>query len=167
MPTKSAKKTTSIGRHSTTKKRTSSSKTPSKNIKHFVSGQYVAATGRRKRAIARVKIWDKKGSIIINDIPADKYFPLFTHQVRYQEPLRVTNTLGKVTIRVTVKGSGPTGQVGAVIHGIARCLIKLDQADHKSILKKYGYLTRDSRKKERRKVGTGGKARRQKQSPKR
>jgi|SRR3989344_1981511 len=142
--------------------------------------EYIVAVGRRREAVARVRLYPdlkedllwgetpvKKGEIFVNKKPIEQYFSLPSEQVVYKEPLRVTNTLNKYIMTIVVNGGGRSGQLGAVIHGISRVLIKIDSEKFRPILKKKGFLTRDSRTRERRKVGTGGKARREKQSPKR
>ncbi len=128
---------------------------------------YIPAVGRRKKAIARVRLFRKKGDTLINDQPINQYFPGSVKQLLINAPLKACNVLDKYHITVKVVGSGKRSQLDAVVHGVARCLVKADEEKFKPILKKKGYLTRDPRKKERRKAGTGGKARRQKQSPKR
>jgi small subunit ribosomal protein S9 len=129
---------------------------------------YIYSVGRRRCAIARVRLYThKKGGIIVNDKPIDKYFFGEIAKKFYFEPLRICNVIDKHLITIKVVGSGKSGQLGAVIHGISRALEKLDREKFRPILKKRGFLTRDPRKKERRKVGTGGKARRKKQSPRR
>jgi len=129
---------------------------------------YIHAVGRRKRARARVRLYPhKKGEIVVNGRPINEYFPGQIAEKFYLEPLRICNVLGKYQLTVKVEGSGKKSQLKAVIHGISRCLNKLDKDKFRPILKKRGFLTRDPRKKERRKVGTGGKARRKRQSPKR
>ena len=111
------------------------------------------ATGRRKKAIARVRlIADGKGNVIINKTEIDDYFPLETLKLILRQPLALTNTAQKFDIIVNVKGGGLTGQAGAICHGIARALVKSDET-LKSELKKAGLLTRDSRTKERKKYG--------------
>ena len=153
MPVKS-KKTTKVTKDTKNKKTKKSS--------------YIYAVGRRKTASARVRLYpDKKGDITINEKPIKEYFPGEAFEKVYLVPLRTANVIGKYLITVKVKGSGKIGQLGAVIHGISRALVKLDKEKLRSLLKKRGFLTRDSRKKERRKVGMGGKARRKRQSPRR
>ena len=127
---------------------------------------YIPAVGRRKTATARVRLFQKKGSIVVNELPIGKYFPGEVNKALYQEPFRVTNTEGKYSSTIKVKGSGKNGQLGAVIHGLARALV-LANKDFRPILKKKGFLMRDSRKKERRKAGLAHKARAKKISPKR
>ena len=128
--------------------------------------KYIPAIGRRKTATARIRLFQKKGSIIVNDLPIKKYFPGEANKVLYLEPFQLTNTIDKYHATVKVKGSGKEAQLGAVIHGISRALIKANK-DLRPILKKKGFLTRDPRAKERRKAGLAGKARAKKISPKR
>ncbi len=135
--------------------------------------QYVYALGRRKEARARVRLYRSKkvpGSeydFLVNGVRVAEYFPGESNRAKYLQPLVLTENLGKVSVSVKVEGSGKSGQLGAVIHGLARALDKSDREAYHQLLKKAGLLTRDPREKERRKVGTGGKARRRKQSPKR
>lgn len=142
--------------------------------------KYYEAVGRRKSAVARVRlhIVDKNkehavmglklnpGDIVINGISVDSYFPGIVAGEKYKLPFKLTETLDRFAVSALIKGSGKAGQLGAFIHGISRALQEADKG-LRPILKKRGLLTRDARVKERRKVGTGGKARRKKQSPKR
>jgi len=129
---------------------------------------YIAVVGRRKTASARVRLYPKKkGEIIVNKKPIEEYFPGKVAEEKYLEPLRVCNVIGKYLITIKIVGSGKSGQLGAAIHGISRALEKLNTKKFRPILKSRGFLTRDSRAKERRKPGTGGKARRKRQSPRR
>ncbi|OGD54556.1 30S ribosomal protein S9, partial [Candidatus Beckwithbacteria bacterium RBG_13_35_6] len=129
---------------------------------------YLFAVGRRKEAIARVRLYPKqKGEIEVNGMPIEQYFPGETAKRYYLEPLRTCNVIGKYLITVKISGSGKISQLGAVIHGISRVLVKLEGEKFRPILKKRGFLKRDSRTRERRKVGMGGKSRRKRQSPKR
>ncbi|MBP2651524.1 MAG: rpsI [Firmicutes bacterium] len=109
-------------------------------------------TGRRKTSVARVRLVPGEGNIIVNDRPLDKYFGLKTLELIVKQPLNVTDTLGKYDVLAKVEGGGPTGQAGAVRHGIARALLRVD-AEFRPGLKKAGLLTRDPREKERRKYG--------------
>ncbi len=109
-------------------------------------------TGRRKKAVARVYLTPGTGKITINKRDIDDYFGLETLKVIVRQPLVATETVDKFDALVTVKGGGFTGQAGAVRHGIARALLKVDP-DYRPILKKAGYLTRDPRMKERKKYG--------------
>ena len=109
-------------------------------------------TGRRKTSVARVRLVPGEGNIIVNDRPLDKYFGLKTLELIVKQPLDVTETIGKYDVLAKVEGGGPTGQAGAVRHGIARALLRVD-AEYRPGLKKAGLLTRDPREKERRKYG--------------
>lgn len=110
------------------------------------------ATGRRKSSVARVRLVPGEGSIVINDRELDKYFGLKTLELIVNQPLEVTETKGKYDVLVNVTGGGFSGQAGAIRHGIARALLKVD-AEFRPVLKKAGLLTRDPREKERRKYG--------------
>ena len=109
-------------------------------------------TGRRKKAIARVRLVPGSGTININKRSIEDYFGLDTLKLIVNQPLNLTNTAGKYDVFVNVKGGGLTGQAGAIRHGIARALVVAD-ANLKTELKKAGYLTRDPRMKERKKYG--------------
>ncbi len=128
---------------------------------------YYLGIGRRKEAVARVKLTLDKGPMLVNGMPIEKYFSGEIAKKLYLEPFRTTNTLNHFGVNIKVYGSGNKGQLGAVVHGISRALLVVDTPKYRSILKDKGFLTRDPRTRERRKVGTGGKARRAKQSPKR
>ena len=110
------------------------------------------AVGRRKKAIARVRLIPGEGNIVINKRPIDEYFGLETLKLIVNQPLVLTESTGKLDIFVNVRGGGSTGQAGAIRHGIARALVELDEAN-KPALKKAGFLTRDPRMKERKKYG--------------
>ena len=121
-----------------------------KKIKKKV--QYLG-TGRRKKAIARVRlIPDGSGSIVINKRSLDEYFGLDTLKYIVNQPLELTGTAGQFDVIVNVKGGGFTGQAGAIRHGISRALVIADES-YKSALKSAGFLTRDPRAKERKKYG--------------
>ena len=109
-------------------------------------------TGRRKQSVARVRLYDGKGSITINDKNIDEYFGLDTLKLIVRQPLALTNTSEKYDIVVNVYGGGLTGQAGAICHGISRALCEADE-NLRAELKKAGFLTRDSRVKERKKYG--------------
>ena len=109
-------------------------------------------TGRRKKAIARVRLTDGTGNITVNGKPLDEYFTLDTLRFIVKQPLTTTNTLGKFDVICKVTGGGYTGQAGAVRHGISRALPEAN-GEHRTILKANGFLTRDSRMKERKKYG--------------
>jgi len=112
-------------------------------------------TGRRKTAVARVRLSPGTGKITVNGRAFDNYFPTETLRGQVVQPLAVTGTADKFDAHVNVRGGGPTGQVGAVRHGIARALLTLD-ANLRPILKAEGFLTRDPRMKERKKYGQPG-----------
>ncbi len=109
-------------------------------------------TGRRKSSVARVYLVPGTGKIIINKRSIDDYFGLETLKLIVRQPLELTETANKFDVTVTVRGGGFTGQAGAIRHGLSRALNKAD-ADYRPALKKEGYLTRDSRMKERKKYG--------------
>ena len=112
-------------------------------------------TGRRKTSAAQVRLLAGTGKIVINGRPLEVYFPLETLRITALAPLTVTSNTDKFDVVVTVKGGGPSGQAGAVRHGIARALLKVDAA-LRPALKAEGLLTRDSRMKERKKYGQPG-----------
>ncbi len=109
-------------------------------------------TGRRKSSVARVYLVPGTGKITINKRDIDDYLGLETLKIVVRQPLEATKTIGKYDVLVNVKGGGFTGQAGAIRHGIARALLEVD-ADYRPVLKSAGYLTRDSRMKERKKYG--------------
>ncbi len=127
---------------------------------------YTYAVGRRKEASARVRLYKGNKESLVNGEVIGKYFPGDAMRSKWQLPFSLTQTEGKYYVTVRVLGGGKNGQLEATVHGIARAFAKLNEK-FKSSLKPAGLLTRDARKKERRMVGTGGKARRKKQSPKR
>lgn len=112
-------------------------------------------TGRRKKAVARVRLVPGEGKVIVNGHGIDDYFGLETLKVIVRQPLELTGTLGKFDVIAKVEGGGFSGQAGAVRHGIARALLKAD-AELRPLLKKAGFLTRDPRMKERKKYGLKG-----------
>ncbi|MDD2496496.1 MAG: 30S ribosomal protein S9 [Tissierellia bacterium] len=122
-------------------------------------------TGRRKSAIARVRLVPGTGKINVNKRDLDDYLKYETLRVLVREPLLITDTLGQYDVLVSVKGGGYTGQAGAIRHGISRALLQVD-GELRPILKKAGFLTRDPRMKERKKYGLK-KARRASQFSKR
>lgn len=151
-----------------------------KSSKRTTKKDYVYAVARQKEAVARVRLYPtvkeghkwgehevKKDQILVNEMPIEHYFPGPLAKAYYIEPLNVTNTLNRYAVTIKVIGGGKNGQLDAVTKGIAKALATVDPAKFRQILKKKGFLTRDARVRERRKVGRGGKARREKQSPKR
>lgn len=129
--------------------------------------QFTYAIGRRRVATARVRLFKGKQEILVNGKLATEYWPSKAQQSLFQKPFVLTNTLGQYTATAIIVGSGSMGQIGAFVHGVSRALNKLDKDKYRQVLKENGFLTRDSRMKETRKVGRGGKARSKKQSPKR
>lgn len=142
---------------------------PSKNQERKINkkSDYIFAVGRRKTAVARVRLFRGKGETLVNNMEIEQYFPGSVAKVLWQKPFIVTNTVGKYYATVKVEGGGKNAQLEAMIHGLARALNKENYELYHSALKNAGLLTRDSRAKERRKPGQMGKARKKKQSPKR
>ncbi len=171
MALKLAKKKTSIQKVNK-KPLTSSPKLAShkddKNALPELTGTFIEAVGRRKTATARVRIYPAtKGEFRVNGKVVGQYFSgIRNAQPLYHKPLEITGTTGQFAVSAIVNGSGIASQLGAVVHGLSRCLVELN-VEYRSLLKKAGLLTRDDRMKETRKIGTGGKARRKRQSPKR
>jgi len=116
---------------------------------------YLWGTGRRKEAVAQVRLTSGDGKILINASPLDQYFPRDLLQIIVKQPLELTQTLNKVDLMIRVKGGGKSGQAGAIRHGISRALIIFNESFRPS-LRKAGYLTRDPRMKERKKYGQPG-----------
>lgn len=145
-------------------------KSDKKSIKHnfkIPNGKYIEAVGRRKVAIARVRIYEGSGDFVVNGKLISDYFAnVKNSQAFYMKPFELTGTKGKFAMTAKVLGSGTSAQLDAVIHGIARALVEYNP-EFRTFLKPAGYLTRDDRMKETRKIGMGGKARRKRQSPKR
>ena len=112
-------------------------------------------TGRRKTSVARVWLRPGAGAIRVNRRPFEDYFPRETLRMIICQPLQLTNTLGQFDASINVGGGGPTGQAGAVRHGIARALLEFD-LQLRQALKRAGLLTRDPRMKERKKYGQPG-----------
>ena len=117
--------------------------------------QEFLGTGRRKTAVARVRMAAGSGKITVNNRPFENYFPTENLRTQALQPLTVTETAAKFDVRVNVSGGGPSGQAGAVRHGISRALLKFDAALRPS-LKAEGFLTRDPRMRERKKYGQPG-----------
>lgn len=149
-------------------------------VKKKAEKKYYEAVGRRKTAVARVRLYIaegkteqavgdlkvKKGDMLVDGVEFAVHFPASHQKVAYEKPFLLTGTLGRFAVVVKTAGGGTESQLEAVSLGIARALLKVDES-YRLALKKEGLLTRDSRERERRKVGTGGRARRKKQSPKR
>ena len=130
-----------------------------------MENNFTYATGRRKTSTARVYLTKGKGNILVNDLPLEEYFGREVAKILVKQPLVLLNMLENFDIKVKVSGGGSFGQAGAIRHGIARALEKYD-VDNRPYLKSAGYLTRDSRKSERKKIGLV-KARKSKQFSKR
>ncbi len=143
--------------------------------------QYYEAVGRRKQSVALVRLYlptkekvvevketkIKAGEIFVNKKRIETSFSAPYEREYYLSPLKLTNNLERFAISILVSGGGKKGQLEAITLGIARALKLVDETTYKPLLKSEQLLTRDPRKRERRKVGTGGKSRRAKQSPKR
>jgi small subunit ribosomal protein S9 len=112
----------------------------------------IQTTGRRKRAVARVRVRPGSGKITINSRDVEEYFPSETHRMILTEPLRITSTAEVYDVDASIDGGGVSGQAGALRHGIARALADLD-SDLRPELKRAGFLTRDAREKESKKYG--------------
>ena len=110
-------------------------------------------TGRRKSSVARVRLVPGNGNVTINGRDIDDYFGLDTLKVIVRQPLTLTSTIAKFDVIAKVEGGGFTGQAGANRHGIARALLEVDSDEYRATLKQAGFLTRDSRMKERKKYG--------------
>lgn len=149
-------------------------------IKKKQKRDFTFAVGRRREAVARVRLYGSvkeglnwgespivKGQILVNEKPIEYYFPGPVSKVKYMKPFVLTTTDGKFGITIKVSGGGRNGQLDATVFGISRALAAHAPEKYRKILKAAGLLMRDARVRERRKVGTGGKARRAKQSPKR
>ena len=121
----------------------------------FNEKPYFYGTGRRKSSVARVRVYNGTGKIIINDREIDDYFGLETLKLIVRQPLNLTGTVDKFDIICRVNGGGFSGQAGAIRHGLARALVAADETT-RAALKKAGCMTRDSRMKERKKAGRPG-----------
>ena len=116
---------------------------------------YIWGTGRRKTAVARVRIARGTGKIIINNQPFEVFFPREQDRVDVLAPLRATRTAARYNVLASIAGGGPSGQAGALSLGIARALVKIDSKLEEA-LREHGLMTRDSRMKERKKYGQRG-----------
>ncbi len=117
---------------------------------------YFYGTGRRKKSVARVRLYQGTGNVTINDRSMDDYFGLETLKLIVRQPLELTGLTEKFDIECRVAGGGVTGQAGAIRHGVARALLQYNSEELRSELKKAGFLTRDPRMKERKKYGLKG-----------
>ena len=121
----------------------------------YDTNPYFYGTGRRKKSVARVRVYAGTGKITVNDRDIDDYFGLETLKLIVRQPLTLTNTTEKFDIVCKVAGGGVTGQAGAIRHGLSRALLQYDES-LRPVLKKAGFLTRDPRMKERKKYGLKG-----------
>jgi len=112
-----------------------------------------AAVGRRKQAIARVRLIPGGGTITVNKRTLEEYFPNKLHQQLINDPFKILDLLGSYDVIATISGGGPSGQAGALRLGIARSLNQIDEENNRAALKKAGFLSRDARVKERKKAG--------------
>ncbi len=130
--------------------------------------EYIFSVGRRKTATCRMRLFEGKGESLVNGMLVFDYFPGKIFKAKIEKYYKLVGNIfdSKYHFSAKVEGGGKSGQLDALFHGLSRALIQAE-TDLKSKLKKEGFLTRDARIRERRKVGTGGKARRKKQSPKR
>lgn len=129
--------------------------------------KFIFAVGRRKRCVARVRLYEGKGENTLDGKAIGEVFPGEVAKVKYLKPFFLTGTLGKYFVTAKIEGGGRTGQLEALVHGVSRALSKANKEKYQPILKKAGFLRRDPREKERRKPGFAQKARKKKQSPKR
>lgn len=120
-----------------------------------MSKEIAAGTGRRKTAVARVRLYPGTGKWSVNDVAIEEYIPSDALRQYLSQPLALTGMEGKYDVSITVKGGGISGQSGAIRHGLSRALVASD-ASLREVLKKAGCLTRDSRMKERKKPGQPG-----------
>lgn len=128
---------------------------------------FIFAVGKRRTASARIRLFKGKGESVVNGIVIDKYFPGEVNKTYWRRPFDLTETTDKYYISAKVIGSGKQGQLKALVLGLARALSLANPEKFRTPLKKAGLLKRDSRERQRRMVGKGGKSRRAKQSPKR
>lgn len=150
-------------------------------VKKTKNIHYYEAVGRRRESVARVRLYIvgkdktalvsgvkmKAGEMMVNKKPIQVIFPSLREKILYISPFKITLTEERFVVSALVRGGGKNGQIDAVVHGLARAIEKTDKDAMRPLLKKAGLLTRDSRTRQRRHVGTGGKSRRVKQSPKR
>ncbi len=120
-----------------------------------MADQTITATGKRKTAVARVRLVLGSGNVVVNGKTVDEYFPREALRDLVAQPMAATNMVGRYDVHANIHGGGVTGQACALRHGIARAIEKVDP-NQRTTLKKAGYLTRDARKKERKKYGQRG-----------
>ncbi|MCL5090851.1 MAG: 30S ribosomal protein S9 [Patescibacteria group bacterium] len=127
--------------------------------------EFISAVGRRKRSVARVRLYSGKSQSLVNDLPIGEYFKNIS-PIYFFKPFEVTHTTGKYYATAKVEGGGKKGQLGAFLLGLSRALVEFSP-ENRQVLKPFNLLTRDPREKERRKFGLAQGARARKQSPKR
>jgi len=127
---------------------------------------YIYTLGRRKRSVARIRLYKGKGQTLVNNMAIEEYFRGIP-SICYLRPFELTQTGGKYYVTAKIVGGGKSSQTGAFVHGVSRAFVKTDAEKYKQALKPAGLLSRDPREKERRKFGLAQKARARKQSPKR
>ena len=118
----------------------------------MIQQQYYYGTGRRKTAVARVRLYPGSGAVVVNGRPFEEIFTRPLHQSQITQPLRITNNQARFNVQAKVEGGGVSGWAGAIAHGISRALVDADERT-KPQLRKQGLLTRDPRMKERKKYG--------------
>jgi small subunit ribosomal protein S9 len=150
-------------------------------VKKIKDIRYYEAVGRRRESVARVRLYIvgkdktalvngvkmKAGEMVVNNRPIQLVFPSLREKVLYVSPLKITQSEDRFVVSAIVRGGGKNGQINALVHGLTRAIEKTDKNAMRPLLKKADLFTRDSRTRQRRHVGTGGKSRRVKQSPKR
>lgn len=153
---KTAKKSTKTATAKATAEKSTEKKVAktakAKTTKAKAKAQEFLGTGRRKCSVARVRVTTGSGNITVNGVAVDKYFDLDTHITIVKQPLVLTETVNSVDVVVNIYGGGKAGQAGAIRHGITRALIEF-RPELRTELKKAGFVTRDARKKERKKPG--------------
>jgi small subunit ribosomal protein S9 len=115
--------------------------------------EHMYATGKRKTAVAKVWLHRGKGRFLVNNMSLDEYFNRETHRMIVKQPMRLTKGLNDFDVIATVKGGGKSAQADAIKHGISKALVLFNETENRLVLKKAGFLTRDSRLKERKKYG--------------
>lgn len=133
----------------------------------MVKTNYIYATGKKRESSARVRLFKGKGTNTVNGIDVSDYFPGKVMKVLWEKPLSLIEASDKYYFSARIMGGGKMGQLGALVHGLARAISKTSVDKFRAPIKKAGLLTRDPRTRQRRMVGKGGKSRRAKQSPKR
>lgn len=136
-------------------------------MKKLKKQNFTYAVGRRKTSSVRIRLFKGRGENLVNGLPLDQYFPGTVNKSLYEKPFNLLEVHEKYYVTAIAKGGGKSSQLEALVHALSRAFSKSNTQKFRQILKKEGLLKRDSRIRERRKIGMGGKARRKKQSPKR